>query len=348
MKSFEELSFDTSDLPDCSRQVKRNVLHFKSVIVKREPWPLTLKIYDFHTKKKINVNVARAGGYDVDGVRDVLDDADIFTENVDSSVFVIDGAFFLFDDYASGNAGHALVDYYPKLYYADKLLLHNPDLKIIYGKTFFDFEFITSKYQNFVCHESLPDVYVVNDFYLPCPYYIFGQGEIPIRKLVYFDELRNRFVSPDSSGDVEKLYISRQDVSLDTHWHRRILLNEIELIACLEQCGFVAKTFANISLAEKIKLISKAKCIVTQCGTTATYLNFLSPKTKVFGLYLPAWKYEECYIESLVKKRGGEYFHVDCDIVFANDLGNSSQPEYRPWKINGFEPIKQLLNKQIS
>ena len=95
--------------------------------------------------------------------------------------------------------------------------------------------------------------------------------------------VRSQFLSPQStpSTSPKRLYLSRQ-----TARYRKVI-NEAELIQCLEQQGFTVVTLDEYSVREQAQLFANAEVIVAPHGAALTNLLFCQPKTTVLELFSP-------------------------------------------------------------
>ena len=95
--------------------------------------------------------------------------------------------------------------------------------------------------------------------------------------------VRSQFLSPQSTPSTtpKRLYLSRQ-----TARYRKVI-NEAELIQCLEQQGFTVVTLDEYSVREQAQLFANAEVIVAPHGAALTNLLFCQPKTTVLELFSP-------------------------------------------------------------
>ena len=105
------------------------------------------------------------------------------------------------------------------------------------------------------------------------------------------DFLRELFLKPDRPAEDrghQRLYIRRDRAS-----HRR-LINEVELIAALEQQGFYSVALEALSVQEQANLFAQAEVIVAPHGGGLTNLVFCQPNTRVIEIFSPFYVYP-CY-----------------------------------------------------
>ncbi|MBE9097329.1 tetratricopeptide repeat protein [Tychonema sp. LEGE 07203] len=93
--------------------------------------------------------------------------------------------------------------------------------------------------------------------------------------------LNNRL--PLKTDYSEKIYISREKAS-----YRRIV-NEEEVVGCLEKFGFRAVNLETMSVAEQAACLAAAKVVVAPHGGGLTNLVFCTPGTKVIEIFSPIY-----------------------------------------------------------
>ncbi len=95
--------------------------------------------------------------------------------------------------------------------------------------------------------------------------------------------LRSHFLSPPStpSNSPKRLYLSRQTARY------RNVINEADLIQCLDKQGFTVITLDKYSVQEQAQLFANAEVIVAPHGAALTNLVFCQPKTTVLELFSP-------------------------------------------------------------
>ena len=81
----------------------------------------------------------------------------------------------------------------------------------------------------------------------------------------------------------ERIYISREKAS-----YRRII-NEQDIIGCLEKLGFRTVKLETMSVAEQAACLAAAKVVVAPHGGGLTNLVFCSPGTKVIEIFSPIY-----------------------------------------------------------
>jgi tetratricopeptide (TPR) repeat protein len=100
------------------------------------------------------------------------------------------------------------------------------------------------------------------------------------------DYLKQIFLNEQQSLNTdysERIYISREQAS-----YRRIV-NEEDVICCLEKFGFRTVKLETMSIAEQAACLAAAKIVVAPHGGGLTNLVFCSPGTKVIEIFPPIY-----------------------------------------------------------
>ncbi|MBW4612830.1 MAG: glycosyltransferase family 61 protein [Desmonostoc vinosum HA7617-LM4] len=95
------------------------------------------------------------------------------------------------------------------------------------------------------------------------------------------DFLKKELLVNDAIEKTEKIYISRGKAS-----HRRVI-NEIELIDCLQDLDFKILNLEDLSITEQASLFSSAAMIVAPHGAGLSNLIFCTVGTKILELFSP-------------------------------------------------------------
>lgn len=115
-----------------------------------------------------------------------------------------------------------------------------------------------------------------------------------------------------------KIYISRAKAA------RRKISNEEELIPILEKYGYEIVFMEDLSFEVQVKLMRKAKIVVSLHGAGLTNILFMAPETKVVEIRFPGDKHNNCYF-SLADALGLDYYYL---------IGESSAPKINPHSDN--------------
>ncbi|HVI51608.1 MAG TPA: glycosyltransferase family 61 protein [Candidatus Sulfotelmatobacter sp.] len=120
------------------------------------------------------------------------------------------------------------------------------------------------------------------------------------------DYLRNSMKSSQSVDEAAKrrIYITRAKAN----W--RNLVNEAEVDFALQQYGFETFAFEELTLSDKIKILSEAEIVVSPAGGGLTQLPFCRPGTKVVVFYAEHCAGAEYW--SLATQAGLEHYHLLC------------------------------------
>ncbi|GAB4379508.1 MAG: hypothetical protein Kow00121_33810 [Elainellaceae cyanobacterium] len=116
------------------------------------------------------------------------------------------------------------------------------------------------------------------------------------------DWLRETFLGQGLSCGGDRLYITRQQTG-----NRRVV-NESDVIHCLQKLGFESVALESLSVAEQVALLSGASVVVSPHGGGLTNTVFCQPGTKVIEIFSPNYVYP-CYwlISNLV---GLNYYYL--------------------------------------
>lgn len=98
-----------------------------------------------------------------------------------------------------------------------------------------------------------------------------------LRKSFLKKNIQNKITTPD------RIYISRSLAKF------RNLVNENEVIDCLNKFGFTTVFLETLSVIEQASLLGGAKVVVAAHGSGLTNLVFCQPKTKVIEFFSPSY-----------------------------------------------------------
>ena len=118
------------------------------------------------------------------------------------------------------------------------------------------------------------------------------------------DFLRNEFLDKKQieTEKIERIYISRKPAP-----NRRII-NEDEIVSCLNKYGFTSVILESMSVAEQAALLANAKVVVAPHGGGLTNTVFCNPGTKVIEIFSPNYVYP-CYW-LISNQIGLEYYYL--------------------------------------
>ncbi len=111
-----------------------------------------------------------------------------------------------------------------------------------------------------------------------------------------------RSLFPQKGSGPEKIYLRRG-------MGRRRLANESELESALKGRGFVPIQTDELTVAEQLRLLSSARCVVAPHGAALTNMIFAPPGATVLELFHPQHK-NRCYI-NLAAACGHRYASLD-------------------------------------
>ncbi|MBR8827143.1 MAG: DUF563 domain-containing protein [Gomphosphaeria aponina SAG 52.96 = DSM 107014] len=97
--------------------------------------------------------------------------------------------------------------------------------------------------------------------------------------------LRDEFLNQQivNVNSLKRIYISRRNAS-----YRRVL-NEEELISCLEKLNVTVVTLETLPVREQAALFSKTEVVIAPHGAGLTNIVFCSPGTKVIEIFAPSF-----------------------------------------------------------
>lgn len=184
-------------------------------------------------------------------------DENFFDKN-HNSFETIDGAFIVGSS-INHNYYHAIIDFYSRLFYANKFPLQ----KIILGNNNFD-EVIKAIFDQL--HIKNQVIYVDHTLkkYTNSIFVCNKNLEQNVKKY-------NKYFSDQSRQQSNWTYISRKDSN------NRKILNEEEVVHLLIEYGYKIYELSKLSFNEQVKLFNNSKYIVTMHGAGLTNLVF-SPK----------------------------------------------------------------------
>ncbi len=131
-------------------------------------------------------------------------------------------------------------------------------------------------------------------------------------------------LGPPAQDMPRRIYIDRRGSTL------RPLLNEDEVIACLQPAGFVAVKPESLSLADQVRLFRHAEAVVAPHGAGLTNLGYCRPGTLVLEIFMDA--YVNWCFRRLAAVRGVRY---DCVLGRSVDpwMDGSADPHALRWRV---------------
>ncbi|PSB39645.1 hypothetical protein C7B69_02075 [filamentous cyanobacterium Phorm 46] len=130
----------------------------------------------------------------------------------------------------------------------------------------------------------------------------------------------------------ERIYISREKAS-----YRRIV-NEEEVVGCLEKFGFHSVNLETMSVPEQAACLAAAKVVVAPHGGGLTNLVFCTPGTKVIEIFSPIYV-PTCFwtISNLCEL---EHYYLICDLV---DDGTHKYLGHKDMRVD-VQSLEKLIN----
>lgn len=118
-------------------------------------------------------------------------------------------------------------------------------------------------------------------------------------------KLRNRITPGDRQIPGLKIYISRSKAFI------RLIANEAEIIPVLSKMGFEIIFCEDMSFAEQVQLLSKAKYLVSNHGAGLSNMLFMAPQSSVLELRKINDDHNNCYF-SLASALDLKYYYLEC------------------------------------
>lgn len=283
--------------------------------------------------------------------------SETYQENPTDSINIDDEVFLLYDD-AGLNYAHFYFDLFGKCYYFDLLKKQNPNIKlgvveefwVDEGKNNFIKQWLKIYYGNdldaivFKKNKS----YNIKTIHLPNCFYWFpeGYGHEPIIDMVKSVTDKIEPLPVTKRG----CYISRQDTIKYGWYHKRDLINELELIDKIKsELDYDILELMDYDVMGKIQISKSYKNIIQQNSASNINVIFSGPKNTQIILSNPRmapWL-------NFKVSQFSEY--VKTDLIYLDDIGKYLSEELdptqgdngnNPWEIVDIEGVVGLL-KQI-
>ena len=307
----------------------------------------------FHNNKKLNLDqkdYQKAGRYDL-----FYSD----TTNTDHSFDeVLDNVFLLYDP-AGLNYAHFFFDYFGKVLYYDELLKSNPNLKLGIPEDYYEEEgnsnFIKQWLDLYYSDKNINIVvlkkdkrYRVDKLIIPGTLYGFPEpeGDNFIMEKIIETVKKVPVLEVKTNG----CYISRQDTIKRGWYHKRDLVNEVELIDKIkEELNYDIIELMDYDIIGKIQIFKSYKNIVQQSSASNVNILFSGPENNNIILTNPRmgpWlNYKLTQFSN--KCKAGLTIIEDAGEYIVNELDpNQADKDNYPWQLVNIEGIVQLL-KQV-
>ncbi|MDD3151217.1 MAG: glycosyltransferase 61 family protein, partial [Candidatus Gastranaerophilales bacterium] len=153
------------------------------------------------------------------------------------------------------------------------------------------------------------------------------------------DFYREKFVSQVEKTKPKKIYISRNSTKKSAY---RKVLNEDEILKCLESKGFKSYKLEDIPLKEQVELFANAEIIVSPHGAGLTNLVFCPSSTKVVEFYSPNYT-------DIRQRIIADTLNIEYRYILGEKLSDNVEPQFEDvyLDINKLEKtLKDIENPQ--
>jgi hypothetical protein len=232
----------------------------------------------WHDKRQLQIEKK---DYEKAGRYDLIYGEEYLRNNWDEK---IEGNTFLLYDAAGLNYAHFFFDLFGRVLYYEELLKDIPNLKLAipedYYKTEGNSTFI-KQWLDLYFQDLNPEIivlkkditYLVSNLYIPSVLYTFpepyGDGYV-MQKII---ETVNKV--PKIEVKANGCYISRQDTIKRGWYHKRNLVNELELIDRIQnELGYDIIELMDYNIIEKIQIFKSYKNIIQQSSASNVSLLF--------------------------------------------------------------------------
>ena len=253
-------------------------------------------------------------------------------------------SFFIFDDYY-GNYLHYFVETFPKINYFLQIKEKIPNIKLTIPNFIWEMSFIKESILMYLDND-ISDVVVLDN----SKNYIFDMLLIPSNIYLWPDKFAFSNIILDSfkklsdkvTVDDEKtgVYISRQDTIKLGWWHKRHLVNELELIENVKtDLNYDIVELYYLNLHDKIKIFKTYKNILQTSGAGMINLLACKPLTNFHIISNPLYKWSDPILKIAAKKLNVNFYEYDsAKVIYETEqiVGDESN---RPWKLENIEKI---------
>ncbi len=134
--------------------------------------------------------------------------------------------------------------------------------------------------------------------------------------------IKERIISNKvKSGFPSKIYINRLDSEA------RKLMNEDEIISCVEAHGFTSISLSNFSIENQIELFAGASHIIAPHGAGETNVVYCAPETKLLELLC------NNYVQWSMR-RIGSLVPMEYGCIIGKEIGEAKQTWQRKWHLD--------------
>lgn len=302
-----------------------------------------------HNGKKLNIDekdFQKAGRHDL-----IYSDIAINNKSFDTE---IDQDVFLFYDCYGLNYAHFFFDLFSKILYYEKLLEANPNLVLGIPADFYsetgnstfikEWLSIYNKNLNIIVFEKNV-TYKIKNLIFPNMNYGFPESigdELILNKI---REITKNIppLNPTTPG----CYISRQDTIKRGWYHKRELLNELELIHQIKsKLGYDIIELMDLSMYEKIQIFKSYKNIIQQSSASAIGIIFSNKENNNIILSHPKMEgWFNSKLQNFSSKSGAPLYTLNGGGECIGELDpNLEDKNNLPWELYDIDSIIQVLN----
>jgi hypothetical protein len=344
------------DLPDKTHPYRHYCLNFDNAFLKHKDPIVDRGIsYEWmeawHDKKQIQLekkDYEKAGRYDlIYGEEDLRDKWDK----------KIEGNTFLLYDNAGLNYAHFFFDFFGRVLYFEELSKTIPNLKIAIPEDYYKTEgnsTFVKQWLDLYFSDKLPEIivlqkditYLVPNLYLPGVLYTFPEpqgDDFVIQKII---ETLNKVskIETQTNG----CYISRQDTIKRGWYHKRNLVNELELIDKIKnELGYDIIELMDYDMIGKIQIFKSYKNIIQQSSASNVSLLFSNKENTnilISHPYMEGWLNSKC--QQFSQKSKTNLITLDGGGEIAEQVGDDYiDKNNAPWELSNLDGLMDILHQ---
>lgn len=276
-----------------------------------------------------------------------------FIDNADETIN--EDVFLVFDD-AGLNYAHFFFDLLGKLLYYDELIKSNPNLKlglaeefwVDEGKNNFIKQLLTLYYGDIdIIIFKKNKSYKINQIVLPNCLYWFPEwvGHEPIVEKVKQIASKINPIQVNSKG----CYISRQDTLKYGWYHKRELVNEIELIDRIKnELNYDIIELMDYNIIQKIQIFKSYKNIIQQSSASNISIIFSNKNNNNIILTNPRMEWMNPKLSQFSEQIGSNLLVLDNVGQYLTEELDSNQGDKGnyPWRLTNIDGLMDIL-KQV-
>jgi hypothetical protein len=344
------------DLPDKTHPYRHYCLNFDNAFLKHKDPIVDRGIsYEWmeawHDKKQIQLekkDYEKAGRYDlIYGEEDLRDKWDK----------KIEGNTFLLYDNAGLNYAHFFFDFFGKVLVYEELSKNISNLKIAIPEDFYSTEGnsqFVKQWLDLYFDQTPPEIiilkkhkiYLTTNLFISPVLYAFpepdGDGYI-IQKII---ETVNKV--PKIEVKANGCYISRQDTIKRGWYHKRNLVNELELIDRIQnKLGYDIIELMDYDMIGKIQVFKSYKNIIHQSSASNVSLLFSNKENTnilISHPYMEGWLNSKC--QQFSQKSKTNLITLDGGGEIAEQVGDDYiDKNNAPWELSNLDGLMDILHQ---